>query len=77
MPIPAVSTKDCAVVKSCFRYCTGYSGSDCQAHTARYTAAMEFTAAKTGVKFTLGGLLADEEVNMNFFYSVFCSRAFI
>ncbi|XP_069980082.1 uncharacterized protein [Penaeus vannamei] len=56
-----VSTKDCAVVKSCFRYCTGYSGSDCQAHTARYTAAMEFTAAKTGVKFTLGGLLADEE----------------
>ncbi|XP_037784319.1 uncharacterized protein LOC119580311 [Penaeus monodon] len=56
-----VSTKDCAVVKSCFRYCTGYSGSSCQAHTARYTAAMEFTAAKTRVKFTLGGQLASDD----------------
>ncbi|XP_071537528.1 putative ferric-chelate reductase 1 [Panulirus ornatus] len=54
-----VSTKECAVAKSCFRYCMKQGGSECEAHTSRYMATLEYLAKKTKVKITLGGQMPE------------------
>ncbi|XP_050690597.1 uncharacterized protein LOC126982518 [Eriocheir sinensis] len=58
-----VSTRECAVAKSCFRYCMHNTSPECPAHEARYTATLEFlpkaAKKKTSVKITIGGQLAD------------------
>ncbi|KAK8407016.1 hypothetical protein O3P69_007518 [Scylla paramamosain] len=60
-----VSTRECAVGKSCFRYCMRNGGPECPAHTARYTAILEYlpktAEKKTSVKITIGGQLADSK----------------
>ncbi|XP_066962329.1 uncharacterized protein [Macrobrachium rosenbergii] len=55
-----VSTKDCAVAKSCFRYCMADSGRECPAHKTRYMASVEYLNSNTRAKFTLGGYILNQ-----------------
>ncbi|KAK4288049.1 hypothetical protein Pmani_038898, partial [Petrolisthes manimaculis] len=52
-----VSTKECAVSKSCFRYCMKHGGPSCPAHTSRYMASLQHSPS--AVSITLGGQLPD------------------
>ncbi|XP_042217563.1 putative ferric-chelate reductase 1 isoform X1 [Homarus americanus] len=56
-----VSTKECAVAKSCFRYCMKNGGHQCKAHMSRYMATLEYMDKKTKVKITIGGQLPESD----------------
>ncbi|XP_069184948.1 putative ferric-chelate reductase 1 [Procambarus clarkii] len=56
-----VSTKECAVAKSCFRYCTKEGGRQCEAHMSQYVATLEYIGNTTSVRITIGGQLPQPE----------------